>query len=60
MNILNLLTAKFAKDLRKERKELNFSHFLFANVAVSLRLCGKKTLFKTYLTNKNKDEKIYR
>jgi len=41
----NFFTAKDAKNLRKKRKELNLSHFFFANFATSLRLCGKKTLF---------------
>ena len=37
-----LLTAKVAKSLRKERKELNLRYFFFAPFAKPSRLCGKK------------------
>ena len=43
---VKIFTAKFAKDLRKERKELIFNKFIFANFAISLRLRGKKYFFE--------------
>ena len=64
MKSQNSLTAKVAKDFRKERKGLVLRHEPFANFActvpstraISLRLCGKKT-FRSRV-NSNQKSKI--